>query len=231
MRAARQLPQGPRWHNLLIMTHTHIHLFAMPASPADPFAKAVSDDAAFGALYRRQPGHKAFQLQDCLSLNGRAHPIKAVPRRLRKLSGKGILTGDYGFPRRNVPGYIDWSTNGYESFTRDNRMDEFVVTKDFIAHRQRDLIGAHVPCELSSSRYGAPIYDMPKGLSVLPIYLRGAMSPPPSSHERVAQFIAIEPQIDAILGLLDLAGQCVKELIWLAPGNYESWWSRAIATK
>lgn len=158
-----------------------------------------------------------------LAIDGDGHEVRRsrVPRAMRRLSTRGFISGDYGWFRSNyVESFLDWTIYGYPTALRSERSDHFILTPDFIAHGQKDLSAQPVISPILRTRYGTPIYNMPPDLLVLPIYLRQPFLPPGSAHERLKQTVELQPQLEAILHMLDLTGRAKPELTWLPKDNY-----------
>lgn len=202
------------------MTQAHIHLLALPR-PACEFAPLPR---SVDVLHFERPiGKRNLRAVAALDLDGYEVLRRALPRSLRRLSAKGFVPGTYGWPRsRYCQGFIDWTIYGHPEPQRDTRSDHFVITRDFIAHGQKDAGPVPIIRHIATSRYGTPIYRMPPQMAIVPIYLRRTIVPPTSAHSRLEQVAEIGPQLAAIRRSLDLPASQTPELTWLPPENYPS---------
>ena len=196
-------------------------LLAMPCKLPKALPHPGSVDGLGALLYRRSHGARKLRLEACLDLNNQVAPIRVLPLRARKLSGRGIIDGKYGWPRpHHTPGFTDWTIYGRTSKQDEGCSDAFIFTQDFVAHGQHDLSGASVHPKIKRTRYGAPLYQLDGEAPVLPIYLKSSLVPPSSAHERMRYLDRYQPQISMILDLLGLSNSAAPELTWLHSRNY-----------
>lgn len=168
------------------------------------------------ALYRRKPRRRRFSLDAAIDASGCNLPKSAVPRLLRRLSSRGFIDGYHGWLRKEyVSGFLDWTVYGRQSSLMSIHSDLIALTPDFVAHAQLDLNGSSVLRTIAETRYGTPVYGMDGGMTILPIYLRRPLYPPQSAHEQLAQLSDLGPQLQSIMGLLDLDRSGRTDLSWL----------------
>jgi hypothetical protein len=192
----------------------------MPFRPLAPLPDP-KDHGGVTLLYRRRYGRLDLRLEKCRDGVGHAAPLRKLPRRLRKLSARGIIDGRYGWPRsEHVPSFADWTIYGRPSDHRDARSDIFIFTQDFVAHGQQGLPGATILPKIRNTRYGTPLYQLDGEASVLPVYLRSRLAPPRSAHERIEHFNRCGAQLCMILDTLGLSVPTEPVLTWLQPENY-----------
>lgn len=179
------------------------------------------DDAPSAVLYRRSAGRRHMCFEVAIDPAGRALPFRNVHRALRKLPSQGIIEGHYGWFRKEfVRSFLDWTIYGHPAEHLSTVSDEFVLTRNFFVHAQRDLGGSPVLNRIERSRYGVPLYRMNPSMMILPIYLRGRLTPPKSAHQRLAQMQEFGAELRTVLGLLSLDDIGQDTLTWLTDENY-----------
>lgn len=206
------------------MTLQSLHFVAIPSYRN--FSLRNLDNLERGEVlcYRRNHHRRNIRLKARLDPQGKPTPVNKAPRRIRKLSRRGVFAGYYGWPRpKYIPGFIDWTIYGLTNASRDHqntRSDTFIITRDFIFHGQHDLAGIPILPKIKNTRYGAPLYNLDTAAEILPVYLRSPLMPPRSAHERIKSVEQYEQQLQAALGLLQISCCARPEMTWLPPENY-----------
>ena len=203
------------------MTDQKLHLLALQSRPPASLPKPGELDDVGALLYRRPSGSRTLRLEAIRDAKEQTAPTRAIPRRLRKLSGRGILSDNFGWFRSElIMAFTDGTIYGHTSTHKDTCSDLYVITQDFVAHGQRDLSGAPIHPQIKTTRYGVPLYQLDGESLVLPIYLRYPMTPPRSDHDRIMHVEWYQGQINMILDLLEIHLPETPELTWLHPRNY-----------
>lgn len=199
-----------------------ILLLAIPGQIPLSLPQPRDLDGVGGILYRSQSGGLNLRIEALRDAERQTASDRLLPRRLRRLSGYGIIEGRYGwFRSAHILPFTDWTIYGRTSLSEDSCSDLFVLTQDFVAHGQHDLSGAPIHPQIKISRYGAPLHQLDGEAFMLPIYLRSSLVPPKSAHERIKQVDRYGDQINIILDLLGLRVSKTPELTWLHRRNYE----------
>lgn len=183
--------------------HQNFHLLAIPTRTLSSFPQPEQLDAVCAMMYKRLPKKSHLSLTACRDEHNQNISIQNIPRKWRKLSGRGVIEGQYGWPKREyVQSFIDGTI--YHPSSPDSSLfsDSFVVTQDFVAHGRHTLSGDPITPKIKNTRYGVPLYNLNEEALVLPIYLRFSL--PMSSHQKLAWLQRYDAQMKAALDLLGL---------------------------